>query len=99
MNLDPDKLVQEINRFGIIVSSLGGICFVLGFIFITSFNYTAEKQVALLIIISCHNHNRERFEFQVYRIRSEFLKSILRQDIGWHDRRTSNDFASRITEY
>lgn len=27
------------------------------------------------------------------------MKSILRQDIGWHDKRTSNDFASRITEY
>lgn len=36
---------------------------------------------------------------KVYRIRSEFLKAILRQDVGWYDTKSSNDFASRITEY
>jgi len=36
---------------------------------------------------------------QVYRIRSQFLHAVLRQDMSWYDTATSNDFASRITEY
>ncbi len=36
---------------------------------------------------------------KVYRIRSKFLQAVLRQDVGWYDTKSSNDFASRITEY
>jgi hypothetical protein len=35
---------------------------------------------------------------KVYRIRSKFLQAVLRQDVGWYDTKSSNDFASRITE-
>ena len=38
------------------------------------------------------------FFYQVFRIRKEFLKSVLRQDIGWYDVNTTTDFASRMTE-
>ena len=37
--------------------------------------------------------------FQVHRLRSEFLKAVLRQDISWYDGRKSNDFASTFTEW
>ncbi|CAL4059023.1 unnamed protein product, partial [Meganyctiphanes norvegica] len=37
-------------------------------------------------------------EGQVYRLRGMFLKSILKQEIGWFDTHQTNDFASRVTE-
>ncbi|CAG0912521.1 unnamed protein product [Notodromas monacha] len=37
-------------------------------------------------------------ENQVFRIRSLFLKGVLRQDIGWYDTHQTGDFASRVTE-
>ena len=36
--------------------------------------------------------------FQVFRIRMEFLKAILRQDMSWYDMKTTSDFATRMTE-
>ncbi|CAG0881352.1 unnamed protein product [Darwinula stevensoni] len=47
------------------------------------------------IFVSSLNYAAEN---QVYRIRSLFLKGILRQDIGWYDTRQTGDFASRVTE-
>ncbi|KAK2720057.1 hypothetical protein QYM36_004086, partial [Artemia franciscana] len=37
-------------------------------------------------------------ENQVFRIRALFFQSIIRQDIGWYDVTSTNDFASKITE-
>ncbi|KZS17965.1 ABC transporter, subfamily ABCB/MDR [Daphnia magna] len=69
---------DEFTKFGIYVAVIGAALFVLGFIFVTALNFTAENQV--------------------YRIRSRFLQAVLRQDVGWYDTKSSNDFASRITE-
>ncbi|XP_049809966.1 ATP-dependent translocase ABCB1-like isoform X1 [Schistocerca nitens] len=35
---------------------------------------------------------------QIYRIRDRYLKSALRQDIGWYDLNQTGDFASRMSE-
>ena len=35
---------------------------------------------------------------QVHRIRSLFLRAVLRQEIGWHDTHRTGDFAVRMTE-
>lgn len=35
---------------------------------------------------------------QITRIRSRFLASVLRQEIGWHDMNSHDNFGSRITE-
>ena len=45
--------------------------------------------------VTCLNYAAER---QVFRIRLEFLKSILRQDLSWYDTRTSTNFATKMTE-
>jgi ATP-binding cassette subfamily B (MDR/TAP) protein 1 len=47
------------------------------------------------LFVACLNYAAER---QVFRIRLEFLKSILRQDLTWYDTRTTSDFATRLTE-
>eukprot|EP00095_Tigriopus_kingsejongensis_P002534 snap_masked-scaffold344_size201325-processed-gene-0.9 protein:Tk02534 transcript:snap_masked-scaffold344_size201325-processed-gene-0.9-mRNA-1 annotation:"P-glycoprotein" len=47
------------------------------------------------VFVTCLNHAAE---CQVYRIRGLFLKSVLRQDIGWYDTNQTGDFASRMTE-
>ena len=45
--------------------------------------------------VGCLNYAAEN---QVHRIRTEFLKAVLRQDVGWYDTNTSTDFASKMTE-
>lgn len=48
------------------------------------------------IAINCFNHTSLR---QITRMRIEFFRSLLRQEIGWHDVSGSNcNFAFRITE-
>jgi len=47
------------------------------------------------IFVTCLNLAAAR---QVFRIRCEFLRNVLRQDISWYDRNTATDFASRMTE-
>ena len=47
------------------------------------------------IFVTCFNSAAES---QVLRIRKIFLKSILRQDIGWYDVTQTGDFASRISD-
>merc|ERR1719295_1419289 len=47
------------------------------------------------IFVTCLNLAAAR---QVFRIRGEFLRAVLRQDIAWYDTNTSTDFASRLTE-
>lgn len=36
---------------------------------------------------------------QITRIRVKFFQSLVRQDIGWYDTSTGNNFGVRITEY
>jgi len=45
--------------------------------------------------VTCLNWAAAR---QVFRVRGEFLRAILRQDIGWYDTNTATDFASKMTE-
>jgi len=47
------------------------------------------------IFVTCLNMAAAR---QVFRIRSQFLRSVLNQDISWYDTNTATDFASRMTE-
>ena len=66
-----------IAQFGWGCSIIGAALWILGYLFVTSFNAAAENQVR--------------------RIRSAFLKGILKQDIGWYDTHETGDFASRMT--
>lgn len=47
------------------------------------------------IFVLCLNITAEN---QVFRIRGEFLRAVLRQDLGWYDTHQTSDFASRMTE-
>lgn len=47
------------------------------------------------IFVLCLNSTAEN---QVFRIRGEFLRAVLRQDLGWYDTHQTSDFASRMTE-
>lgn len=42
---DPQALMDEFTKFGMYTSIIGAVLFVLGFIFVTSLNFTAENQV------------------------------------------------------
>lgn len=37
--------------------------------------------------------------YQIYRLRSLVVKAILAQEISWHDRRTTDGLAVRVSEY
>ena len=47
------------------------------------------------IFVACLNFAAER---QVLRIRKEFFKAVLRQDLAWYDTTTTSEFATRMTE-
>lgn len=51
--------------------------------------------ICSFVFVTCFNSAAES---QVLRIRKIFLKSILRQDIGWYDVTQTGDFASRISD-
>ena len=51
--------------------------------------------VSSYLFVTCLNHAAES---QVFRIRTLFLKSVLRQDIGWYDTHQTGDFASRMAD-
>merc|ERR1719239_292923 len=51
--------------------------------------------IASYLFVTCLTYSAER---QAYRIRTEFLKAMLRQDISWFDMTTTSDFASKMTE-
>lgn len=51
--------------------------------------------VSSYLFVTCLNHAAEA---QVFRIRTLFLKSVLRQDIGWYDVHQTGDFASRMAD-
>ena len=61
-------------------------------IFVTCLNMAAARQVRTVILSLLFT------AFQVFRIRSQFLRSVLNQDISWYDTNTTTDFASRMTE-
>ncbi len=48
------------------------------------------------VFITCLNLSAAS---QVHRIRSLFLKAVLRQEVGWYDTHRTGDFATRMTEY
>ena len=47
------------------------------------------------VFVTCLNTTAER---QVFLIRRLYLKSLLRQNIGWYDTNQTGDFASKMTE-
>ena len=61
-------------------------------IFVTCLNLAAARQVTI-----CHEYEKPMLS-KVFRIRCEFLRNVLRQDISWYDTNTATDFASRMTE-
>ena len=61
-------------------------------IFVTCLNMAAARQVRSI------TRSQLFAALQVFRIRSQFLRSVLNQDISWYDTNTATDFASRMTE-
>ena len=51
--------------------------------------------VAHYIFVAAFNYSAER---QVLKIRKEFLKAVLKQDLEWFDTNNTNDFATKLTE-
>ena len=47
------------------------------------------------IFVAAFNYTAER---QVLRIRKEFFRAVLRQDLAWYDTTTTTEFATRMTE-
>jgi hypothetical protein len=39
------------------------------------------------------------YTYQIYRLRSLVVKAILAQEISWHDSRTTDGLAVRVSEY
>ena len=55
----------------------------------------AAMWVSHYVFVACLNYAAER---QVLRIRKEFFKAVLRQDLAWYDTTTTSEFATRMTE-
>ena len=51
--------------------------------------------VSHYIFVACLNYAAER---QVLRVRQEFFRAVLRQDLAWYDTNTTAEFATRMTE-
>ena len=51
--------------------------------------------VSHYIFVACLNYSAER---QVLRVRKEFFRAVLRQDLAWYDTATTAEFATRMTE-
>ena len=51
--------------------------------------------ISSYLFVTCLNHTAES---QVFRIRTLFLRSVLRQDIGWYDTHPTGSFASRMAD-
>ena len=51
--------------------------------------------VSHYVFVACLNYAAER---QVLRIRKEFFRAVLRQDLAWYDTTTTGEFATRMTE-
>nr|WEU75111.1 ABCB1-mScarlet-I fusion protein [Vector pPB-pCoBlast-actin5c-abcb1(67-1411)-mScI] len=47
------------------------------------------------VFVTCLNYAAEG---QVHRIRTQFLRATMRQEMGWFDTHKTNDFASKVTE-
>lgn len=88
-------LMDEIKKFAKKMGSIGITIWVGSYVFVTCLNYAAERQVVYKMPkILTKNY----LITQVFRIRMEFLKAILRQDMSWYDMKTTSDFATRMTE-
>lgn len=51
--------------------------------------------VSSIFCVDLFNHTALK---QITRIRIKFLQSLMRQDVGWYDVTSGNNFAVRITE-
>lgn len=86
------------------VFAIGTTCLALfsvlfNFIFITCLNISAENQVSIHYF-NVSNYFEYNFRlYQIYRLRGCVVKSILSQEISWHDTRTTDGMAVRISEY
>ena len=50
--------------------------------------------IGAYVFHTCFSYTAQR---HAYRVRICFLKSILRQDLAWHDKHMSKDFAAKLT--
>ena len=51
--------------------------------------------ISSYLFVTCLNYAAES---QVFRIRTLFLQSVLRQDVGWYDVHPTGSFASRMAD-
>ena len=50
--------------------------------------------IGAYVFHTCFSYTAQR---HAYRVRICFLKSILKQDLAWHDKNMSKDFAAKLT--
>ena len=78
---------------------LASAVWLLSWVFVTCLNWAAARQVWSKCLNICNSNQSTNFLLiQVFRVRGEFLRAILRQDVGWYDTNTATDFASKMTE-
>ena len=79
--------------------NFGLTIFVGCYIFVTSLNYSAERQVRLPNRENTKKYKIKSYlKIQVHRVRILYLRSVLGQDMTWFDTQTTNNFASKMTE-
>ena len=91
-------MTHSYQRFGISMFILSGVLWILSWIFVTCLNLAAARQVRVASNFAPKYFTAIIYQCQVFRIRGEFLRAVLRQDVGWYDTNTTTDFASRLTE-
>lgn len=86
-NNDRTNATWEVNRREIVNDSIA---------YGMLMSFTAIVQlVAGIFSVDLFNHAALK---QITRIRMKYFQSLMRQDIGWYDTATGNNFAVRITE-
>ena len=89
-------------RFGISAILLSLCLWAASGISVTCFNLAAARQVRMYkkyhnVLINSSKYNI--LFIQVFRIRQEFLRALLKQDMAWYDTNTTTNFAGSMTEY
>ena len=89
--------------FAIYMSGAGLAELVCGYLFMSIFRRISEKMVSSVVNVFMQANNIRwhwymYFGQQTYRLRTEYLKTLLRQDIAWFDTVQDKNFVSKISE-
>ena len=89
--------MDEIWTFAIKMINFGVAIFAGCYIFVTSLNYSAERQVREEGGGDLTTSRVSRAS-QVHKVRILYLRAALGQDMTWYDTQTTANFAAKMTE-